>query len=371
MPAHADDRDAARAAFVRAVAAENRSDWRDAIAEYEEAYRLAPHPDVLYNLAGVYERLAERRSAAEHYRRYLDDKPDAADRKKVERKIAELRDRPSRVTVTTEPAGAIVIIDGERRGPAPIELNLGAGTHQLVAEHAGANVRRTVALEYGEPLTIVLPVVVARGTLVVTSNVVGAQVMVDGAEVGTAPWTGALDAGRHVVVVTAAGYTTVERTVDVPAEGTAQITGGLGRPLGWVEPPTARGRMGLFGFDAGSFMAIGYTTSILYGYRTPGRRADGAIGAQFGAAGVGFTVKGRAYLATGKVRPYVGAALGLVSLAQTSHAVGGLMFADLPAGLVEVDVFVEGGVGYGKHEEVGKLYFPVLAGLTAHLPSGK
>lgn len=342
-----------------------------AIVEYLEAYRLAPHPDVLYNLAAVYERTAELRAAADSYQRYLDTKDHASDRPKVERKIAGLRARPSKVAIATTPTGATVIVDGDRKGRGPLELTLGAGPHQLVAESAGARVTRTITLAYGEPLAITLPVVVERGTLVVTSNVGGANIAVDGTRVGVAPWSGALDAGRHVVVVTAPGYTTVERTVEVPADGTTQIMGGLGRPLGYVEPPSPGATAGVFGFDVGAFTTIGFVSTVYYGYRTAGRHLEGCVGTQFGAVGVGFAAKGRGYLLTGRLRPYVEVALGFGQLAQTAHVAGGLMLADVPVGRAGLDLFVEAGLGSGNHDAARTQFIPILGGVSVHFGATK
>lgn len=262
-------------------------------------------------------------------------------------------------------------IDGERRGAAPIDLTVAAGTHELVAEHGGRRSTRSVSLEYGEPLAVSLAIAEAQGVLVVTSNVPGASIIVDGTPVGYAPWSGPLPAGTHAVVVSAPGYATTERTVEVPADGSAQVNGALGRPLGWVEPMTSKGRMGLFGFDAGAFANIGVQGAVFYGYRTPGRHLDGLLGMQFGAQGVGFAGKGRFYITTGKVRPYVGVGIGIVSLAQTMHAVGGIAIADLGAGLFEVDLFVEGGAGSGNVDSEQVAFFPILAGLIMHLPSAR
>lgn len=362
----ADTRKQASAAFARAVAAENREDWRAAILEYEEAYRLAPHPDVLYNLGAVYERLGELRAAAEHYQQYLDTKPDAADHAKVERKIAALEQRPSKVAIATTPPGATVIVDGDRRGAAPLELTLTAGTHQLVAEAGGRKVRRTITLAYGEPLAITLPVDAARGTLVVTSNVAGAAITVDGTAVGGAPWSGPLDAGTHVVVVSANGYTTVERTVEVPADGTAQITGALGRPLGYVEP-AARGASVVVGIDGGTLQGLGWAATIWYAYRSAGRRAEGGIGTVLASTGVGFAVVGRGYLLTGRIRPYVEVQLAAGGRSQIVHVAGGLMVADLPLGRAGLDLFVEAGAGFGARDGERVDFVPILAGFSTHL----
>lgn len=363
-----DARKAARAAFGRALAAENRDDWRSAIVEYQEAYRLAPHPDVLYNIGAVYERLGELRAAAEQYQQYLDTKDAAADRAKVEKKIAALMARPSKVKITTTPPGATITVDGVGKGDAPVELTLSAGRHEIVAEAGEARASRAIELGYGEPLAVPLRVVAGRGTLVVTSNAPGAKVTVDGALVGVAPWNGALPAGRHVVVVSATGYTTVERTVDVPADGTAQITGALGRPIGYVDPEP-RGTALVIGGDLGVLGDIGLVSTLYYGYRSERRYLEGGLGVVLGETGLGFAVVGRVYALTGRIRPYLGVHAGGGGSTQILHATGGLMLADLALGKAGIDLFVEAGYGLA-HRTTGDdslRFVPILAGLSLHV----
>jgi hypothetical protein len=273
------------------------------------------------------------------------------------------------VAIATTPGGATVIVDGERKGHAPLELSLAAGTHQIVAEAGGARATRSITVEYGEPLAVTLRVVSGRGTLVVTSNVTGAMIAIDGVAVGAAPWTGPVAAGRHSVIVSAPGYTAVERAVEVPADGTAQVMGSLGRPLGYVEPPAADSPSVLLGIDAGKFEPLGVVTTIYYGYRSGSRRFEGGLGTLIGGTGigVGFAVVTRGYLATGRVRPYVELQLVASGAAQTVHVAGGLMIAGLPLGRGGVDFFVEGGLGSGNFAGEREVFVPILAGISMHL----
>lgn len=64
--------------------------YRDAIREFEAAYRLAPHPDLLFNLAQCHERLGEFGPAIERYRAYLKAVPEAKDAVMVSEAIAEM-----------------------------------------------------------------------------------------------------------------------------------------------------------------------------------------------------------------------------------------------------------------------------------------
>jgi tetratricopeptide (TPR) repeat protein len=149
--ARADDRETARIHFQAAHAAEERGDWTTAIDEYERAYKLAPHPTVLFNMAVAYEKLSQFHKAAELLQQYLHDSPNAEDRAAVEARIERHRDRPSHVTVAFPP-GATLFVDGQPRGEIPVELDLPAGPHHFHAERDADTSRdQEIVLEYGDP----------------------------------------------------------------------------------------------------------------------------------------------------------------------------------------------------------------------------
>lgn len=345
VAAQEDNRAKAKAAFARAVAAEEREDWRTAVDEYLTAYEAAPHPDVLFNIAVVYEKLDDARQAATYYQRYLQDAPKAPDRAKVERTIEGLRKRPSQVTIDSAPAGAVIVVDGNRVGRSPVSTKLAGGSHLLVAEHGGAQARREVNVEFGEPASFVL-VVGGEGKLVVSSNEAGATVRIDGTPVGVTPWNGGLPPGRHVVIVEKPGFTTVERVVEVPPDGTASINAGLVRPLGYIPPAETRRSLGVILGGSGGLPLVDGANPVFqidFGWRSGGNRADAVIGLAFGQGGVGYAFGGRLYVLTGRMRPYIGVGAGLVTNASHARAVGGLLLADLGSGRTAWDVHVEGG----------------------------
>lgn len=148
----AEDRDTARIHFQAAHAAEERGDWTTAIDEYERAYKLAPHPSVLFNMAAAHEKLGHWRKAAELLQQYLRDSPGADDRATVEGRIERFRDRPSHVMVRFPP-GATLFVDGQPRGEIPAELDLPAGLHHFHAERdADTSADQAIVLEYGDPV---------------------------------------------------------------------------------------------------------------------------------------------------------------------------------------------------------------------------
>ncbi len=149
--ARAEDRETARIHFQAAQAAEKRGDWTTAIDEYERAYKLAPHPSVLFNLAEDHEKLSRFHKASELLRQYLRDSPNADDRAAVEARIERNRDRPSHVTVAF-PRGATLVVDGQPRGEIPIALDLPAGRHHFHVERdADASRDQEIIFEYGDP----------------------------------------------------------------------------------------------------------------------------------------------------------------------------------------------------------------------------
>lgn len=83
----------ARTFFLRGVALYRQRHYEAAMQAFIAAYRFAPLPEVLYNLAVTAERLGSRRDALDYYREYLRLRPDAPDRGHVEREIERLRAR--------------------------------------------------------------------------------------------------------------------------------------------------------------------------------------------------------------------------------------------------------------------------------------
>ncbi|HZS38570.1 MAG TPA: tetratricopeptide repeat protein [Polyangia bacterium] len=68
----------------------NLGEFEAAMGEFEEGYRLKPLPLFLYNVAHSARRAGHPEKALEMFRRYLQVNPGAAEKKEVERAIAEL-----------------------------------------------------------------------------------------------------------------------------------------------------------------------------------------------------------------------------------------------------------------------------------------
>lgn len=112
-----------------------QGNYEKALEQFEEAYRLDPLPELLYNIGQCHERLQDYRDAIDAYGRYLDADPQAQDRQAVEEKIKNLEQKLAQtgiVLAVTEP-GAQVLIDGEAAGTTPVDelIHTDPGPHEL------------------------------------------------------------------------------------------------------------------------------------------------------------------------------------------------------------------------------------------------
>lgn len=115
--------------------------YADAAARFEAAWSLCRPANAVRYLALCHEKLGKLDVAVDHYERYV-ALPEVApaDAAKVREKIAALRALPSRARVGSEPAGAQVFVDDRAAGPrgrTPVEFDLAAGSHLVIAELEG------------------------------------------------------------------------------------------------------------------------------------------------------------------------------------------------------------------------------------------
>jgi len=160
LAANAADRTTARRAFERGSRLYQQARYAEAAAAFEEAYRAVPNGVVLYNLGQCYEKLGELEKALSSYQEYLRLVPQAEDREAVQTIIAGLEGRLEavkrpKVTLSSEPSGALVSLDGQERGPTPWSEPVEVGTHQLSLELKGyQSLRRELEVRAGEPVQL-------------------------------------------------------------------------------------------------------------------------------------------------------------------------------------------------------------------------
>ena len=84
------DIEKAKELFLEATEYYNEGQYAQAVIKFHDTYDLSPQPELLFNIAVCYEELDQDGSAMEYYRKYLEENPDAKDKKAIEKKIARL-----------------------------------------------------------------------------------------------------------------------------------------------------------------------------------------------------------------------------------------------------------------------------------------
>jgi len=139
--------------------------------------------------------------------------------------------------IASEPSGADVAVDGRDRGRTPLALNdLGPGRHEYELTRPGY---RSFAGEF---------TISGRfGSIVVTTDPVGAEVLLDGESRGTSPDGGLAIArisyGPHTITARLRGYLDAVKKIDLSSTGPVGVTCRLGYGKGWLvvesDPPGA------------------------------------------------------------------------------------------------------------------------------------
>ncbi len=127
---------------------------------------------------------------------------------------------PGTLTLLSEPAGAHVALDEQALGLTPFQGDIQPGKHKLTIEKEGyVRQEREVLFREGHDveLSFALAVLPKDPALAIESVPAGAQVFIDGKQVGVAPWLGPLEAGRHQVVLKKQGRREVASDFEMPS----------------------------------------------------------------------------------------------------------------------------------------------------------
>jgi hypothetical protein len=161
----------------------------------------------------------------------------------------DLRPDFATVTITSEPDGSVITIDGISAGRTPLKtLRLKTGQHNVVAEYPDyVSARVLLIAKPAESTNMPLKLSPDFGSLRVTSLPNGAEVLIDGKSVGRTPLDmDKVKAGQHVLEVKgdALAYSPWRRTVQVlRATTTEPIEASLSRREAYViiasQPPGA------------------------------------------------------------------------------------------------------------------------------------
>jgi outer membrane receptor protein involved in Fe transport len=203
--------------------------------------RLAPNPNVVFNIARTYEQMRKFSEAYRHYMAFLEGEPDAGRREPAQRALERIRSQVALVRVTTEPPGATVYLERRDLGPrgvAPRSLALTPGTHRVIVELEGFELAQADAeLVIGREVELALELTPTYGTIAVEGRPVGAEIRVDAADgpvVGHVPEVLVVSPGDHALYVSAEGYRTAREPLRVEAKETTRAAVALERVTGVV-----------------------------------------------------------------------------------------------------------------------------------------
>jgi hypothetical protein len=148
--------------FKNGVALFKDAKYGDALAEFEQAYEIAPHPLVLYNIAGCHRELLHYPQAVRSYQRFLSDGQNKVSAARLAAARAELDAvlaLVARLTVVVTPASdaAALTLDGAPLDKPEMPLILMPGEYRLAAHAAGRrDAEQAVRLAAGDKLTVQL-----------------------------------------------------------------------------------------------------------------------------------------------------------------------------------------------------------------------
>jgi hypothetical protein len=243
-------------------------------------------PSTAYNLAVALLRLGRPSAALDALDDYLrtSDPEAEADRRAQARELLETAlGSIAHVSLTVDPAGAVVRVDGERVGGEGVvrELRLDPGEHTVRVQAEGYE-PSTFELSVLDGERSTREVVLERRTeptgparLRITSDLPAARVFIDGAEVGLGTYVDELEPGRHRVEVRAEGYVSFRRTLELAPGERREVQASLSRretgpslledPVFWIVTAAIAVAAGA---AVGIGVAVGSTSEPPYGGNT-------------------------------------------------------------------------------------------------------
>ncbi|MCB9786570.1 MAG: PEGA domain-containing protein [Deltaproteobacteria bacterium] len=211
--------------------------------------------------------------------------------------------------VVTDVDGAMVWIDGEQAGPAPVtKADIPAGTHLVEARAEGyAKATGEAEVRRGETAVVRLSLAdatrQATGTVRVVASVSGAMASIDGGPAQPVPLVrDDVSAGTHFVTVTAPGYAEWKKSVSVTPGGIVEVVADMGTAGRLEVDIRGKGPAEVF-LDGKLLGPAPLKTDIATGtYHLTVKRADGKMEEHDIAIGTGSAVKITAKFDAAKVR---------------------------------------------------------------------
>ncbi len=220
----------AKAEYAAARVLYEDGDYQGALVKLESAFKLSGDPRLLWNMAAAEKNLRHYARVMELLDRYLDEGKELVtdeDRASADQLIATVRSFVVDVSLSIEPEGATVLLDGEKLTTAPAAdlVRVDMGGHELIVRKPGyVEHREKLDLAGGQrvELKVALEPEVHEGTLRIVTNA-RAVIRVDGKVVGTGLYSGTLPSGTHTVHISEPGKLAHQTEVVVKDRDTSAL----------------------------------------------------------------------------------------------------------------------------------------------------
>ena len=153
--------DQAAALDQQAREAFSKGDFESAAQRFEEANRLVPHAQLLYNAALAWHKAGKRARAADGYEGALRQGGLDTERAgKARAALATLNQVLGTVNISN-PLGGVFSVGHLQRTPIPAQFHLEPGSYQLSVERAdGSKVHQALQVRAGKVVSVEIPVAV-------------------------------------------------------------------------------------------------------------------------------------------------------------------------------------------------------------------
>ncbi len=223
--------DAAKAAEARRHLAKGEQlaaakKWPEALAEFEKAHEAHPTGRSALRVADAHYAMDHLLPAYHGYDKALrsyGSELSGYHRAVAQQRFSELEGKTGAITIRVDQAGAEVLVDGSSVGTSPLDepVRVEVGPHLVEAKKEElASSQVSVKIEAGEDKTVELTLqsTETTGRIEVTvKDEAELTVVIDGQEVGPAPYRGELEPGSHQVSGSSATQAAPEQSVEIKA----------------------------------------------------------------------------------------------------------------------------------------------------------
>lgn len=232
-PALAQTSPDAKAALADGDRAAKSKDWTTAARFYENANKAAPSAEALEGAANAYYsggHLGDAHAAYTDWLARYGATAAAAKKTQAEARVKELVAKTGAVTLTVSEPGATILVDDRPAGTSPLAQPLRAanGTRKIkVTKDGFAPFEQSVNVSTSGPSTVTVNLVgtSAKGKITVKEQGGKAvRILVDGVDMGDAPWTGDVEPGPHEISLRAMGLAAAPQRITVERGRSQELT---------------------------------------------------------------------------------------------------------------------------------------------------